>query len=217
MQSLELLDSFPILCDIRWRECVFKGDIIQRQGDLQDHIYFVLDGMMKLCHHNLEGRTFVTNLLFPGDFLGVLNTILPSPILYDTEALTDVEYSKIPCSSWGEICQAYPLLEDMAKINLQKKMAFRQKMMISVALEKVEQRFLRVLHDLGFHLGQMTEKEITFSQLLSRRDLADVAGTTVETAIRTISRLKKEGFMLEENGEVTLYREGLAFMGEEGF
>jgi CRP/FNR family transcriptional regulator len=45
---------------------------------------------------------------------------------------------------------------------------------------------------------------------LTKQDVADMVGTTVETSIRTFSRFKKEGLVTDSEGKIIIKdREGL--------
>ena len=65
---------------------------------------------------------------------------------------------------------------------------------------RVEARFAQIFLKLVDRLGQRRETAIFVPLPLSRQDLADLAGTTIETSIRIMSRWGKEGVVLTESG-----------------
>jgi CRP/FNR family transcriptional regulator len=67
-----------------------------------------------------------------------------------------------------------------------------------VAGGRVEERFAHLFLKLGERLGRAEGKGVAIPLRLSRQDLADLSGTTIETAIRVMSRWGKQGVLLTE-------------------
>jgi len=66
--------------------------------------------------------------------------------------------------------------------------------------ERVERRMAHILLKLSLRVGRDTPEGKMITIPLSRQDLADMACTTLETAIRTISRFQKEGLISTHRG-----------------
>jgi CRP/FNR family transcriptional regulator len=62
----------------------------------------------------------------------------------------------------------------------------------------VEHRMARLLTTLAERTGQKTKDGVFIPIALSRQDIADLVGTTIETAIRVMSRWHKEGVVETE-------------------
>jgi len=70
---------------------------------------------------------------------------------------------------------------------------------------RVESRFARIFLKLAGEIGQAREKGTFIGIRLSRQELADLTGTTIETAIRIMSRWGKQRIVLtEKDGFVLL-------------
>ncbi|MCG2739280.1 MAG: Crp/Fnr family transcriptional regulator, partial [Syntrophaceae bacterium] len=75
----------------------------------------------------------------------------------------------------------------------------------SMAVERVERRIARILLKLAATTGSSSEGGIIVIELpLTRQDIAEMAGSTVETAIRTMSRFRKKGLVQTKQGRVTI-------------
>jgi len=72
--------------------------------------------------------------------------------------------------------------------------------MQTLAGERVERRMAHILYKLANRLGHAEADGILITIPLSRQDLADMACTTLETAIRTVSRFNKEGLIATRRG-----------------
>jgi CRP/FNR family transcriptional regulator len=76
--------------------------------------------------------------------------------------------------------------------------------------ERVERRVAHILIKLADRVGRKEEEGILITISLSRQDLAEMSGTTLETAIRTMSRFRAQkllktlrgGYMLITNENV---------------
>lgn len=73
------------------------------------------------------------------------------------------------------------------------------------ATERVERRIAAILLRLAAKTGEEVEGGVRLGILLSRQDLAEMAGTTVETAIRVMSRFRREGIAdNDEEGRIRI-------------
>ena len=69
-----------------------------------------------------------------------------------------------------------------------------------LAGERVERRIAHILLKLADRVGRAEPEGVLITIPLSRQDLADMAGTTLETAIRTISRFHAQGWVATRRG-----------------
>jgi CRP-like cAMP-binding protein len=75
----------------------------------------------------------------------------------------------------------------------------------SLAVEKVERRVARLLLRLANTAGERLDGgAVRITVSLTRQDIADMAGTVVETAIRTMSKFQKQGWLETQEGYIVL-------------
>jgi CRP-like cAMP-binding protein len=79
----------------------------------------------------------------------------------------------------------------------------------SLAVEKVERRVARALLRMANTAGERLEDAgtpgaVRITVPLSRQDIADMAGTVIETAIRTMSKFQKQGWIETRDGRIVL-------------
>jgi len=75
-----------------------------------------------------------------------------------------------------------------------------------MAVERVERRIARTLLKLAATTGSSNEDGIVIELPLTRQDIAEMAGTTVETATRTLSKFRKKGLIQTERGRVIILK-----------
>jgi CRP/FNR family transcriptional regulator len=74
----------------------------------------------------------------------------------------------------------------------------------SLAVDRVEQRIASILLKLADQLGTREGGGIMLNLSLTRQDLADIAGTTVETTIRVMSRFTKSKIIKPVSGKILI-------------
>ncbi len=72
--------------------------------------------------------------------------------------------------------------------------------MRALSTERVDVRLANILLKLSDKVGEPTSEGLRINLPLSRQDLADMTGTTIETAIRIMSKFRKEELVHTESG-----------------
>lgn len=171
-----------------------KRQTLFLEEDPADSLWFVKEGYVKEVTHTAEGRSLTLCLAGPG---GILGTACFGGGEYGCHGVaeTDAVVLSIPIRYFQELMGKYPVLarETVARIS---KLLRQSKDMHAFAQESAEKRVLHVLLSLVDEFGS------AFS--LTRREIAELAGTAVETTIRVVSRLQKEGFFQTNRGKFIL-------------
>lgn len=170
--------------------------IWQFHDDIKEFV-FVLEGHLKLCRPSESGRDVILDVAAPGELLcasAVLNhdaacctcAALNGPVLVVALARRDVlqllEQSSVAASAFVREATG-------RDVRLTRRM-------FELTMGQVEQRIATLLLRLAEQLGQPTEsRQIQIPLRLSRQDIADLCGTTLETAIRTMTRFAREGII----------------------
>ena len=88
--------------------------------------------------------------------------------------------------------------------------------MVELSGGKLEPRFARMFLKMADESGRPSPEGIVIPVHLSRQDLADLSGTTIETSIRIMSRWGKEGLVrTDRNGFVILDKPALEALAAE--
>lgn len=83
---------------------------------------------------------------------------------------------------------------------------------------RVESRFARLFLKLGDQMGRPDRGGLFLPMVLSRQELADLTGTTIETSIRIMSRWNKDSILLtDKDGFVILDRPALETLAEQSY
>ena len=182
--------------DAHFRERGFQpGETLYHAGEAASHFYVVAAGNVRLLLHTLSGQDVLLDILIPGDFFVALpNVGQPGVSGYpdSAQAQTACCALTVPTVRLRDILQDYPsaalrLLEITAARLQEAQETIRQ-----LSAYDAEQRIAATLLKLGDKLGQAREDDLLIGMPLSRQDIADMTGATVETASRILSSFRKQ-------------------------
>ena len=181
------------LCRVRGYE---KGELIFREGDPADRIHFVHIGRVKIVKA-AGGRDIILEILGPGEPVGAVAVFERRP--FPASAIT-LEPSGIVSIAEREF---FALLESRPEMMRQLLGGLTLRlMMVNKRLADLtgsaEQRAIRLFLMLAERIGIAAGNGMKIPLALSRQEVADLLGTTLETAIRLMSRWQKEGVVLTE-------------------
>ena len=180
------------------------GQVIATENDI---IFAnIMEGVIKLTKILADGRQQIVGLQFPPDFLG---RIYAEETPYFAEAATNVELCAFPKSGFETMLKRYPGLERRLFENTLDELDSAREWMLllgrKTAREKVASLLLMIAKRAP-NVGCSHTPDLNFanfSLLLTRADLADFLGLTLETVSRQITKLKTEGIIkLIDNREI---------------
>lgn len=197
----ELKEIQPYLINEKFK----KKQEIFSEGDSSDWFYILLSGKVKLTKTSSEGKEIIVELISPMDFFGALAVLKGFPYPANAIAMEDSEIIKISKSNMLKIIDSFPNIMYEITSNLSLRVKDFHETLRSIALEKVESRIASLLVKLANKLGKkMDDGSIIINMKLTKQDIAEMVGTTVETCIRTISRFKKLGLLKEKDGKLII-------------
>lgn len=183
-----------------------KEDYIFYEGDKEPGIYFIIEGLIKLIKETNEGKTVILRLATNGESFGWLIMKDSKPTsTYTAQALIDSKVLYISNQDFLKLLLMYPALAVRITCDLTKKILEAYDRLKSLAVEKVEGRIATLLLELLDKIGKKEGDNIVINAPITRQDIAEMAGTTVETTIRVISRWKKEGILDTERGKIEIF------------
>ncbi len=180
-----------------------KGGYLFWEGEPAACLYVIKTGKVKVLKHSAQGREIVLEVITPGEICGG-GTIFSETQYASARA---EERSKVYSLSKKDLLFLIKNHQNLALeviIFLGKKLLQAHEMMISLISRKVEKRIAALLLGLTEKHGSNVPEGIKISLKLTRQDMADFVGTTVETAIRVISRFKKMGILAPGSKEIIL-------------
>ena len=176
-----------------------KGEFIFLEGDPPDFFYVVQEGRVKLFKESFSGKSFTVGVNHCGDTLHAVVLFERKPLWISTQAMDEVTLLCVRKEEYLSFAAKYPsiLIKIIGILGEQAHSAHER--LIDMVGEKVEQRLLNVLDMLCYKFGT--------TLFFTSEELADLAGTTTESAIRIIGQLKKSGLISSSRGKVLVLDE----------
>lgn len=172
-----------------------QGEPIFFSGDPASHLYVVADGHVKLMQHTYTGQNVLLDVLIRGEFLGSLLPQAGDDYSETAIAQTPCCLLGIPNQAFSNLLQQYPSVSLKVIEKMSQRLQDANQMIRRLSAQSVEGRMAHILLKLGEKLGQPQEIGLLIQLPLSRADLAEMTGTTVETASRVLSRFQKEALI----------------------
>ena len=166
------------------------GETLFAEGDEADSVYEVVRGMLRLCKILPDGRRQITGFLSAGQFLG----LAPEGVcVYTAEAITEVTLCRYKRTAFDRLIDEVPGFAKRVLAVASHELSAAQNQMLLLgrksAVEKVASFLLLMAEQAG------AEEERAVGLPMTRSDIADYLGLTIETVSRTLTKLKQDGLI----------------------
>jgi CRP-like cAMP-binding protein len=218
MKNLKKIDLFKNLSDEELKElepylvltAFKKKEEIFTEGDQPEWFYIVSKGKIKITKLSHEGKEIILELISPTDIFGGVAVLRNFPYPANAVAMEDSDVIKITRKNLMRLVDRFPNLMYCIALQLGDRMKSSYDSLKNIALERVEARIAALLLKLANKVGNETREGIAIDMRLTKQDIADMVGTTVETSIRTFSKFKKQGLLSDREGRIIIKdRDGL--------
>ena len=212
MHELKKISLFSTLSDAEIKEIspylisssAKKKDVIFSEGDPSEWFYIVTEGKVKITKLSQDGKEIILEVIRPADFFGGLAVIRGFPYPANAVAMEDTKLLKISRSGLMRIVDRFPNLMYCMAQQVGDRMKESHETLKNIALERVEARIASLLLKLADKTGRKADDGIVIDMKLTKQDIAEMVGTTVETSIRTMSKLKKMGILADKDGRILI-------------
>ncbi len=175
------------------------GEFIFWEGDAPDWFYIVAEGQVKALKQSSSGKEFIIAFFGQGEMFGEVAVFENKPYPASAQAVSQTRVLGIKRDDFLSFLSNRPEVA-LGIINvLGSRLRIAQARLRDLAAERVEQRIARTLLRLSSKLGHTLP--------FTRQEIADMSGTTTETAIRVMSRLKDGGIIRSVRGKIVILDE----------
>ena len=179
-----------------------KDDRLYRMGEPFRNLYAVRFGHFKTYQINAAGEAQITGFQMAGELLGM--DAISGTHHCDAVALEDSEVCEIPFSRLEELFGQLPtLLRHFHRI-MSQEITREQNVMLLLGNMRAEQRFAVFLVNLSARYAARGYSPNSFQLRMSREDIGNYLGLTIESISRLLSRFKKQGWLQVDKREVVL-------------
>ena len=165
-------------------------------------MWAVKEGVVHIVKSAPDGREIVLEVIPPGELFGAVVALENRPYPAAAVAAEESVVWRMPASLARELCLKHPTLRAAILDQVASRLRSAHERLRSLALERVEQRLARMVLTLAEKIGHRRESVTVLS--VTRQELADMIGTTVETTIRITSKWQHAGIVRSSRNEIGL-------------
>ena len=165
---------------------IARNTTIFNEGDDAAYTYKIVSGAVRLCKHTSNGRRQIADFLLAGDYFGFLQLGTYS---FTAEAVSDVVVIAYPQRQIEQLSNTMPSMSRRLLTLLSQRLLGMQDHLVMLGRQAAKERvasFLLLLAD-----RSEAEEGEAFEVPMSRQDIADYLGLTIETVCRALSDLKR--------------------------
>ena len=178
------------------------GDPLIDEGEPAEHVFNITQGTLKVYKLLPDGRRQITGFLFPGDFLGLVQSDV---YVCSAEAVTETSLCRFTRRKLDAVVAEYPKLESRLLNMARTELAEVQDQILLLGRKTAKERLATFLLTLARRAEARGDEVNPVAVPMSRDDIGDFLGLTTETVSRTFTQLKANGIIrLLEGGKVQI-------------
>ncbi|WP_269620347.1 fumarate/nitrate reduction transcriptional regulator Fnr [Zhongshania sp. BJYM1] len=180
-----------------------KGQHLYREGDTFTSIYAVRSGSVKAYSVSDSGEEQVTGFYLPGEILGMdgigHNRYASSAVAMEVAAICEIPFANIE-----DLSGKLPNMQKHFFKLLSQEIVEDQQHITLVSKHTAEERIASLLVSISARNARRNLSPLSFRLPMSRTDIGNFLGLTIETVSRVFSRFAKQGLLEIDKKEVTV-------------
>lgn len=194
--------------ELSFVRCFSKGQTIFNENDVCRHFYLVAQGLVKVSLVSYGGNRITYLLAGPGEPLNLVGPFSGTPRPLHAEAMEETTTAQVKREDFASFCHRNPEVMQNIIVILGRAVDSANSRILDMMEMRVEQRLLRVLLTLYRKFGKTLE--------LTSIELAELAGTTTESTLRVMARLRQSDIVQTRRGRIQILKaEHLERVGSE--
>ena len=181
-----------------------KDDYIFLEGEAPEALYIIKTGKVKVLRHSTDGKDVVLRVGGVGHLLGTVAVFDGGGYPGTAQVIEECTALVIARNDCLTLVNRYPVFALAVISDLGARLRSSAEQIRSLAVERVEQRIARILLKLAETAGTDSPEGRVIEMPFTRQDVADMTGTTVETAIRVMSKFRRQELIKTRRGKVVL-------------
>ncbi len=185
------------------RRKVPKDTMLYRMDDAFTNLYAIRLGHFKTFQVSANGEQQITGFQMAGELLG-MDAISTDRHHCDAVALEDSEVCEIPFTRLEELFGTIPILLHHFHRMMSQEITREQNVMLLLGNMRAEQRFAAFLVNLSARYAARGYSSSSFQLRMSREEIGNYLGLTIESISRLLSRFKKQNLLRVSNRNIDI-------------
>ncbi len=190
-----------------------RNETIFAKGDEARYSYRVVEGAVRLSRIFADGRRQIVNFFLPDESFGIE---LSDEYSATAEAVGDVVALRCPRLCISHLTEGDPDISQKRLAMFSKSLAAAERHVAMLGHQSAKERVASFF--MALEMERRTDNQHTLDLPLSRQDIADYLGLTIETTCRALSELKRQNIITTPSRRRIVIRDlaGLTAIAEGG-
>ena len=180
-----------------------RGDVVWNEGDAAEALTILIRGRVKIVRH-AEAGDVILELFGPGEPVGAIAVYNYMPYPASAVCMERVTVLVIPRREFFELLDRNPEFARAIIREQTKLVVALMRKVEEMRGQRVDTRIAQLFLTLAERMGQPGPEGVEIALALTRQEVADMVGTTVESAIRVLSRWGREGVLISGQGRFVI-------------
>lgn len=190
-----------------------KSDNLTKQGAFASYVLFMISGLAKQYIEGDGTKDFNLRIVKSGEFVGLSTVFTKNTFNYSSVAITDCQVYLIEKDAIAKIIRQ----NGMFAFNIIKRYCEQNANLFDTLKTVMYKQMNGRMADTLLYIDTLKTEFPDIFQLLSRRDIADFAGTSTESAVKLLKSFEKDGLIeLNEKNILLVNHSGLAEISKRG-
>jgi CRP-like cAMP-binding protein len=206
--STLVADDLAAVADVIVPRTFRAGEAVFREGDTGDTCYLVRAGHFRAVREHNDGRTITLATFGPGEIFGELAMFDAERRSASVEALDDTEAAAILGTDMRRLLRAHPDIAVKLLAALSRRLRETNERLTRQSFQTVQSRVASVLAELVASARSEGAGESDVLITATQADLAQLAGSSRESASRFLAVLERAGVITQGRGKLTVHDPG---------
>lgn len=207
------LEELELVRESKTQVLFRKGDNLSKQGAFASYILFVIKGLAKQYIEGDGIKNFNLRIIKPGEFVGLSTVFTKNTFSYSSIAITDCQVLLVE----NDVVENIIRKNGTFGFNITKRYCEQNANLFSTISSIIYKQMNGRMADTLLYLDNFKAENAEIFQLLSRKDIADFAGVSTESAVKLLKTFEKDGYIvLNEKDIEILNSEALQQISKRG-
>jgi CRP-like cAMP-binding protein len=184
------------------------GEVVFREGDQSDTCYIVRTGHVRAIREHSDGRTITLATFGPGEIFGELAIFDEEQRSATIECLDETDLVAILSSDMRRMLREHPDISVKLLAALSRRLRETNDRLTRQSFQTVQSRVATVLAELVTAARSEGAGEADVLITATQSDLAQLAGSSRESASRFLAVLERAGIITQGRGRLTVHQPG---------
>jgi CRP-like cAMP-binding protein len=190
-----------------------KGDNLTKQGAFASYVLFIINGLVKQYIEGDGTKNYNLRIILPGEFVGLSAVFNKNTFNYSSIALTDCQVFLVEKDTIAKVARQ----NGMFAFSIIKRYCEQNTNLFESLKNVIYKQMNGRIADTLLYINSLKGETPQVFQLLSRKDIADFAGISTESAVKLLKNFEKDGLIsLNEKDIMIKNQEELIAISKRG-